>query len=227
MIRKVLNRLFKECLKNKLKKRGVIIQKGVIFNRNSVFEDNCKLHRNVCFKDSYLGTGSYVGWNSLLNKVKIGRFCCIAPNVEIVYGQHPIGLNVSSSPVFYSIDGNQTGFTFSKEQLFDEFYYADEDKKFSVVIGNDVWIGYKALIMEGVKIGDGAIIGAGAVVTKDVEAYGIYVGVPAKLIRKRFDDDKINALNKFAWWDKDFSWLSDNVSLMNNIDVFMGSQKND
>ena len=75
------------------------------------------------------------------------------------------------------------------------------DNKGDIVIGNDVWIGYEALILSGVTIGDGAIIGARAVVTKDVPPYTIAGGVPAKAIRKRFSDDTVSALLKSKWWD--------------------------
>ena len=75
------------------------------------------------------------------------------------------------------------------------------DNKGDIVIGNDVWIGYEAVILSGVTIGDGAIIGARAVVTKDVPPYTIAGGVPAKAIRKRFSDDTVSALLKSKWWD--------------------------
>ena len=75
------------------------------------------------------------------------------------------------------------------------------DNKGDIIIGNDVWIGYEAVILSGVTIGDGAIIGTRAVVTKDVPPYAIVGGVPAKTIRKRFSDDTISALLKIKWWD--------------------------
>ena len=75
------------------------------------------------------------------------------------------------------------------------------DNKGDIIIGNDVWIGYEAVILSGVTIGDGAIVGTRAVVTKDVPSYTIVGGVPAKPIRKRFSDDDIAALLKMKWWD--------------------------
>lgn len=80
--------------------------------------------------------------------------------------------------------------------------------KGNTVIGNDVWIGYNAIIMPGVNVGDGAIIASGSVVTKDVEAYSVVGGNPAKLIRKRFDDETIAKLVKLAWWD----WPCDKIT---------------
>ena len=81
------------------------------------------------------------------------------------------------------------------------------DNRGDTVIGNDVWIGYEAVIMAGVTIGDGAIIGARAVVTKDVPAYAIVGGIPAKLIRKRYSDNTIEALLKTQWWN----WSKDRI----------------
>ena len=85
------------------------------------------------------------------------------------------------------------------------------DNKGDIVIGNDVWIGYKAIILAGVKIGDGAIIGTRALVTKDVPAYSIVGGVPAKIIRKRFSEDIINELEILKWWDWPKKKIAQNI----------------
>ena len=87
------------------------------------------------------------------------------------------------------------------------------------MIGNDVWIGYESLILAGVTVGDGAIIAARAVVTKDVPPYTIVGGVPAKPIRKRFDDDTIAALEKLRWWDWDEERIRENLSAIQNGDI--------
>ena len=86
------------------------------------------------------------------------------------------------------------------------------DNKGDIIIGNDVWIGYEAVILSGVTIGDGAIIGTRAVVTKDVSPYTIVGGVPAKPIRKRFSDDDIAALLKIEWWDWPVEHIQEHVS---------------
>ena len=85
------------------------------------------------------------------------------------------------------------------------------DNKGDIVIGNDVWIGYEAVILSGVTIGDGAVIGTRAVVTKDVPPYAIVGGVPAKLIRKRFDEDVISRLVELRWWDWDKERINCNL----------------
>ena len=91
--------------------------------------------------------------------------------------------------------------------------------KGDVVIGNDVWIGYRAIILSGVTIGDGAVIAAGAVVTKDVPAYGIVGGNPAKLIKKRFDDETIPRLLKIAWWNWDDAKIEKFLPLLLNQEI--------
>lgn len=193
-------------------KKKIIIEKGVKVNSVTYMEDNVKIYRNTKILCSSIGGGTYIGWNSVLNKVKIGRFCSIAPFVEVIYGRHAINQFVSSHPAFYSTT-RQSGFSFVSESKFDEFIFADKANQYSVTIGNDVWIGYGVKIMEGVAIGDGAIIGAGSLVTKDIEAYGIYVGVPAKKVKARFDSETIKKLLETQWWNKDFEWIEKNSEL--------------
>jgi virginiamycin A acetyltransferase len=93
------------------------------------------------------------------------------------------------------------------------------DNKGDIVIGNDVWIGYEAVIMAGVHIGDGAIIGTRAVVTKDVPPYTVVGGVPAKKIRLRFDDSIIEDLQKIRWWDWDPGKISENLKAIWNGNI--------
>lgn len=87
------------------------------------------------------------------------------------------------------------------------------------MIGNDVWIGYEAVIMPGVHIGDGAIIGTRAVVTKDVPPYAIMGGVPARIIKYRFDDPAIQMLLKIKWWDWDIQKVKTNLSIIRQVDL--------
>jgi tetrahydrodipicolinate N-succinyltransferase len=89
--------------------------------------------------------------------------------------------------------------------LFDEIH--------PVIIGNDVWIGANAVILDKVKIGDGAVIAAGAIVSKDVKPYTIVGGIPAKPIKKRFSEEEIEKLLEFKWWEKDIRWIRENYEL--------------
>lgn len=95
------------------------------------------------------------------------------------------------------------------------------DNKGDIVIGNDVWIGYEAVILSGVTIGDGAIIGTRAVVTKDVPSYTIVGGVPAKPIRKRFDEETIQKLEEIRWWDWEEERIKKNIQAIQSGDINM------
>jgi acetyltransferase-like isoleucine patch superfamily enzyme len=184
---------------------------------------NCKFnHYNTVYKysrlrNSELGDFSYVARNCQIYNTRIGRFTCIGPNVITGMGAHPSSGFVSSHPLFYSTLGQASGLVIVKENLFDEFPFT--------TIGNDVWIGNNAIIKYGIKIGDGAIIGSGAVVTKDVEPYSIVGGVPARIIKYRFTKEQIDFLLDFKWWNKDLEWLKNNKELFQDIDAFIKKQK--
>ena len=127
------------------------------------------------------------------DRLIIGKFCSIASGVRFLFNSanHALGsLSTYPFPLFFEQWGLPAG------QVTQAW-----DNKGDIVVGNDVWIGYQAVVLSGVKIGDGAIIGARAVVTTDVPPYTIVCGVPAGPIRKRFDDDTIRRLQAVRWWD--------------------------
>lgn len=129
------------------------------------------------------------------DRLVIGRFCSIACGAKFMFtsGNHSMqSLANYTFPIFFDEWGLDT------KDICDAW-----DNKGDTVIGNDVWIGYEAVIMPGVKIGDGAVIGTRAVVTKDVPPYTIVSGVPAKPIRRRFDDATVEKLEALRWWDWD------------------------
>lgn len=126
------------------------------------------------------------------DKLTIGKFCSIACGAKFLMNSsnHTLkSLSTYPFPIFWEEWGNELGVT--------EAW----DNKGNITVGNDVWIGYEAVVLAGVTIGDGAIIGARSLVVKDVPPYAIVGGMPAKLIRKRFSDDVISELTSLQWWD--------------------------
>lgn len=207
----------------------VKIKSKVIFNHKTLFQGKNVIGKNVNISNSFIGFGSYVGDNTSLMNCHIGKYCSIASNIRIVIGTHPTKDFVSTHPAFFSLK-KQSDFTYVKTQKFSENKYSNGLKDWSVSIGNDVWIGDNVLIMEGATIRDGSIIAAGAIVTKDTEPYGIYGGVPAKLIKKRFTPKEIDTLLKIQWWEWSEEEIIKQSEYFENIDIFVneveGKEKN-
>lgn len=178
--------------------------------RGCEFEGKNRIYRGACVFRSSLGRGSYVGPNSQLPRCKVGRYCSIGPEVLVLAGTHPIDEKTSTHPCFYSLS-KQAGFTYAKEQSYDEFLFCGPGEKYYVEIGSDVWIGARVIIVGGVRIGHGAVIAAGSVVTKDVDDYAIVGGVPAKQLRFRFSAEVRSDLLEERWWDKDEGWIMENL----------------
>lgn len=133
------------------------------------------------------------------DKLVIGKFCSVACGAKFIFtsANHTMGsLSNYTFPLFFEEWG------LNKENITDAW-----DNKGDIVIGNDVWIGYEALVLSGVTIGDGAVIGARAVVTKDVAPYAVVGGVPAKEIKKRFDKETIEKLLQIQWWNLPFATI--------------------
>jgi acetyltransferase-like isoleucine patch superfamily enzyme len=147
--------------------------------------------------------------------IKVGNYCSIGRDCNFfLHANHrPDWITTSSlvlGPVTPEID------TFLMER-------GHPGCKGNIEIGNDVWIGAKSTIMSGVKIGDGAVIGAGSVIAKDVPPYTIWVGNPAKMIKKRFTDEQIEKLLKLKWWNWSENQVREEASLLwsNNLDKFL------
>lgn len=129
------------------------------------------------------------------DKLIIGKFCSLACGAKFIFtsGNHSMkSLSTYTFPIFFD------EWDLDVKDIRDAW-----ENKGDIIIGNDVWIGFEAVIMSGVKIGNGAIIGTRAVVTKDVPPYTIVGGVPAKPIRRRFDDATVERLESLRWWDWD------------------------
>lgn len=157
-----------------------------------------------------IGDYTYVAGQSVLLNTHVGNFCSIGPGVRCGLGRHPVNF-VSTHPIFFS-NLKQAQISFADASYFEEII--------PIKIGNDVWIGANAIIFDGVKIDNGAIIAAGAVVNKDVPAYAIVGGVPAKIIKYRFSQTEIDYLMNFQWWHKEHNWIRDNWKLFHSIKEF-------
>lgn len=180
----------------------------------------CNIHKlvKICGKSELLNSNidryTYIGYSTQIVNADIGAFCSIASNCIIGQYSHPLTW-VSTSPVF-NRNKNILKKNFAKNKY-------EENKK--ILIGNDVWIGSNVIVKAGVKICDGAVIGMGAVLTKDVGAYEVWAGNPAKLIGKRFSDEVIDELLKIKWW----KWTEDNLEKrgrdFNNVLMFLETYK--
>jgi virginiamycin A acetyltransferase len=176
--------------------------KNIITNPNIIvgdytyyddFEDVYNFEKNVKYHFDFMG-----------DKLIIGKFCMIASDVTfIMNGANHLTDAMTTYP-FAIFGGNWQDAMEGKTYPY----------KGDMIIGNDVWVGYKATIMSGVTIGDGAIIAAHSVVTKDVEPYAIVGGNPAKLIKKRFSEERIQQLLEMAWWNWDIEKISANVAVL-------------
>jgi chloramphenicol O-acetyltransferase type B len=181
--------------------------------RSTVFGKYNYIEKNVTLIDCAIGDYSYVSAGSIITNSTIGKFCSIGPNVQCAPGKHPTSIFVSTHPVTFSNP------SFMKKSFTTQTMYEGNIK---VTIGNDVWIGANCVILDGVVVEDGAIIAANSVVTKNVGAYCIVGGSPAKLLKKRFDEEDIDKLLGIKWWDKSEQWIQDNIATFWDIKNFTG-----
>jgi Acetyltransferase (isoleucine patch superfamily) len=141
---------------------------------------------------AHIGNNNYIGPYSMINNATIGNYCSIAPGVKIGQANH----DITCISTYGKVCEGYNGFKMHNEPT---------------VIGDNVWIAANAIILQGVKIGDGAVIGAGAIVNKNIPPYAIAVGVPAKVIKFRFDEQKIRQINENIDWKKDLNELKKDI----------------
>lgn len=191
----------------------------------SIIGDNVKLEgansigQNTYIEHTKVGYGSYLCDDCDLTNTIIGKYCSIGPDVKRIKGTHPTNGFISTYPGFFS-PSHPVAVPLVKQKKFEEYKYVDSEGH-CIVIGNDVWIGYGARLLDGIKIGNGAIIAAGAVVVKDVEPYSIVGGVPARIIRYRFALEQIKLIEQCKWWDKSLSWLEKHADMFSDIEQFV------
>ncbi len=205
--------VFMRCarfLKNKRRFHGIVrFNRTTDIDPDSSFEGANSIGPDSTFKGS-MGFGSYIAGYSNIN-AKIGRFSSIGVDVRTANGTHPFTFPyATTSPVFFSTK-KQAMRTFTAVQRFDEDLPPVE-------IGNDCWIGDKVEIVGGKKIGDGAVVLSCAMVTKDVPPYAIVGGVPARIIKYRYDPETIEFLVNSHWWDKPLDWLEEHSEALCDIE---------
>lgn len=210
IITKIRNRIRLAVYRYKLNNLGNQI-KGSI-DLCSKFEGRNKTMPGSVVIKSHLGRMTYVGAGSRVLHAHIGRYCCIGRNLDIVFAQHPLHQCISIHPAFYSASNFKNGYV--DQEKYQLFKYLEGEK--TVEIGNDVWIGDNVVIMGGVTVGDGAVLAASAVVTKDVPPYCVVGGCPARVIKKRFSDSTIKKLMKLQWWNQSEEWLKSHANVFYN-----------
>jgi len=178
--------------------------------RDSTIAEGARIGSGTIFISSSMGRHSYCGTRCAFRVCDVGSFCSIADDVYVGGSKHPLHF-VSTSPVFLS----------HRDSVKKKYARLDYYSLPRTTIGNDVWIGYGAVIKSGVNIGHGAVIGMGSIVTRDVRDYAIVAGNPAREIRRRFSDDIVEALLKTKWWDLDDKRLSEVGGLFDNPVQFL------
>jgi acetyltransferase-like isoleucine patch superfamily enzyme len=177
---------------NKFRFKGAIIDKGCSFTTDSTIGHHSHILSGAIINHSHIGNYSYCSRNLLIQNTTIGNYCSIANDVIIGLGTHPLDL-FSTSPLFYKRI-NPLKLELVKENL-------DIEEYKPIRIEHDVWIGTRAIIMDGVQIATGAVVAANSVVTKNVPPYAIVGGIPAKIIKYRFSEFQRENLLKSNWWE--------------------------
>ena len=178
---------------------------------HSDFGQYVTIGNKVVATQATFGNYTYIGDNSIICRCHIGNFCSLSSSVHISPGRHPTDF-ISTHPSFYSTD-KPAQVTFVNQEHFPL-------GKTPAEIGNDVWIGANATIMDGIKVGNGAIIAASAIVTHNVPDFAIVGGIPAKIIRYRFTPKQIKFISQTKWWAKDISWYRQHSDKFQNFDDF-------
>lgn len=182
--------------------------------RNSCVHPSAKIESGTSFISSSIDWHSFCGYDCDVYLARIGGFTSIANGVVLGGARHPMEW-VSTSPVFYA----------GRDSVKEKFAEHKLMPPTEVRIGHDVWIGRSAIVLAGVTVGNGSVIGAGSVVTKDVPPYAIVAGNPARLIRYRFDEGVIRKLEEINWWNFSEARLKKFGGLFNDVEGFLSAMQ--
>lgn len=215
-MRRVIKKIIRKIVRKSVPELAVLdrdMSWGIIENsQNEVsLGNNVKVYSPYHISNSKIGDYSYIAQNPYISMTTIGKFCSIGPNLVCGWGIHPI-TGISTSPMFYSTM-KQNGMTLSAVDKVEE--------RKPITIGNDVFIGANVTILDGITIGDGAVIGAGAVVSQDIPPYAVAVGCPIRIIKYRFQEEQISALQKIKWWEYDEEKLREVEQYFFDVDGFI------
>lgn len=168
---------------------------------------------DAILEESEIGDYSYTAGHNQIYYASIGKFVSIATYVRINPGNHPTYNRIAQHHFTYRASAYGLGE--------DDNEFFNWRRAHPVTVGNDVWVGHNAVIMPGVSVGNGAVIGTSAVVTKDVEPYSIVAGVAAKKIGMRFDDQLIEKIERSQWWNWDHATLKARMADFRDLDAFV------
>jgi len=179
--------------------------------RDSSIGRCCEILADTSLHTAELGDFSYLGPRCIVGDATIGKFCAIAAEVRIGAPNHPMDRpsmhRFTYCPEYYAAGAVR------------DHAFFDRRKEDRAVIGNDVWIGHGVIVLPGVKVGDGAVLAAGAVITKDVQPYTVVGGIPAKFIRERFSRSIAERLTSIAWWDWPFETIMERLVDFQSSDI--------
>lgn len=185
----------------KLLRKALFRMFRILTGKKGVYGDighNNRFTRGVfVVEDAKIGNYNYFGPYSMINNAIIGNYCSIAPNVKIGQGIH----SMSYVTTYQKLSSELIGHSLNKEPA---------------IIGSDVWCGANVVIMQGVKIGNGAVIGANAVVTSDIPEYAIAVGIPAKVVKYRFSKEVAELIGDSKWFNYDISVAKKMIEVLQN-----------
>ena len=193
-------------LQNNYRFKGAKIDRNTTVDEKSLIEKDCHILESCTINNSTIKKYSYVGKRSIVQNTTIGSFCSIANDVFIGLGTHPTDY-FTTSPLFYRVNNTFNLKLVEKDLAFEEYS--------PIVIQDDVWIGARAIVLDGVIIGQGAIVAANSVVTKDVPPYAIVGGIPAKVLKYRFEEEHIKHLLNTEWTKKEPEAILSNVDQLN------------